>query len=74
MATNPELAEAAAWLVRSGYPHDWSGREAPPAAFREAIIDVVHADPDRTLHGGELTRDEVAYWIGQDIPVTEGAR
>ncbi|WP_329308352.1 hypothetical protein [Streptomyces microflavus] len=61
------LSEAAAWLVRAGYPVDWSTHEPPPAALREAVIDAVHADPTGTVHGGELTRDEVAAWLAVEV-------
>lgn len=61
------LSEAAAWLVRAGYPVDWSTHEPPPAALREAVIDAVHADPTGTVHGGEITRDEVAAWLAVEV-------
>ncbi|MFI7329345.1 hypothetical protein ACIBQ3_32500 [Streptomyces rubiginosohelvolus] len=61
------LSEAAAWLVRAGYPVDWSAHEPPPDALREAVVDAVHADPTGTVHGGELTRDEVAAWLAVEV-------
>ncbi|WP_097982814.1 hypothetical protein [Streptomyces sp. f150] len=61
------LNEGAAWLVRAGYPLDWSAQEPPPDALREAVIDAVHADPAGTVHGGELTRDEVANWLAVEV-------
>ena len=65
--TSPELAEAAAWLVRCGYPFDWTSKESLPAALREAVIDAVTADPTRTLHGQSLTREEVRAWLAFEI-------
>lgn len=62
-----DLRDAAAWLVRAGYPFDWSANEPPPAALREAVIDAVHADPKGNLHGGELTRDEVAQLLAAEV-------
>jgi hypothetical protein len=62
-----DLRDAAAWLVRAGYPIDWSTAEPPPAALREAVIDAVRADPKGNLHGGELNRDEVVQWLGFEV-------
>lgn len=71
-----EQAEAAAWLVRAGYPVDWSTHEPPPAALREAVIDAVHADPDGTIHGSSTpTREETAQWLAIEVrsfTTTEG--
>ncbi|MCA1222442.1 hypothetical protein [Streptomyces sp. 8L] len=60
-----DLQDAAAWLVRAGYTYDWDTTEAPPAAFREAIIDAVHADPTGRLHGNELSRDEIVALLAE---------
>lgn len=56
-----ELRRIADWLVGCGYPLDWGTLEPPPVALQEAIVEIVHADP--SLHGGELTRTEVAAWL-----------
>lgn len=67
--------DAAAWLVRVGYPIDWDTIEAPPPAPREAIIDAVHADPTGNLHGHELSREDVAAYLAFEsasfTPTTE---
>lgn len=58
-----KLREAAAWIIRTGYPHDWTGDEHPPPAVWNALVDAVHDDPTGKLHGGELTRQEVEAWM-----------
>lgn len=58
-----KLREAAAWIIRIGYPHDWTGDEHPPRVVWEALVDAVHADPTGTLHGGELSREEAEAWM-----------
>ena len=62
-AERGKLREAAAWIIRIGYPHDWTGHEHPPAAVWEALVDAVHDDPTGTLHGGELSREEAEAWM-----------
>lgn len=73
------LHAIAAWLVAQGYPCDYRATsEPPPAALWEAIVDVVHLDADGTLHGNELTRDEVDSWLrgeaGLPQPDQEGTQ
>lgn len=72
-AAEPEaVADAARWLVASGYPIDWHvPDEAPPEPLRQAIIDHVWRDrstdaPDqREWHDG-LTRDQVDAWLTEE--------
>ena len=54
-----KLREAAAWIIRIGYPHDWTGDEHPPPAVWDALVDAVHDDPTGRLHGNSLSREEV---------------
>lgn len=58
-----KLREAAAWIIRIGYPHDWTGHEHPPRVVWEALVDAAHDDPTGTLHGGELSREEAEAWM-----------
>lgn len=58
--------DAAEWLVRAGYPHDFSLQEPPPPLLREAVLDAVTADPTGILHGQELNRTQVAGWIREE--------
>lgn len=58
------MKEVALWLVYdAGYPFDFQINQPCPPVLWEAIIDVVHEDQDGTLHGNELTRDEVENWL-----------
>jgi hypothetical protein len=58
-----KLREAAAWIIRTGYPHDWTGHEHPPPAVWEALVDAVHDDPAGNLHGNSLSREEAEMWM-----------
>lgn len=62
-APSAALREAAEWIVRAGYPVDWGTAEHPPPALWEALVDAVHADPTGSLHGHELSREEVDAWL-----------
>lgn len=58
-----KLRAAAEWMVRTGYPFDWATKEHPPLALWEAVVDAMHADPTGSLHGRELSREEVDSWL-----------
>lgn len=58
-----DLRAAAEWLVAVGYPFDFTFTSRAPEALWQAIVDVVLEDTDGSLHGNELTRDEVAEWL-----------
>lgn len=57
------LREAAEWLVGVGYPIDYQFTPRAPEALWQAIVDVIHEDDDGTMHGNELSREEVAAWL-----------
>lgn len=58
-----DLHEAAEWLVTVGYPFDFNFTPRAPEALWQAVVDVVHEDVAGSLHGNELTREEVAAWL-----------
>lgn len=63
-AADPGLRAAAEWLVHVvGYPFNLQFTPAAPEALWQAVVDVVHEDKDGSLHGNDLTRDEVADWL-----------
>lgn len=60
---DPDLRASAEWLVLVGYPFDFNFTPRAPDALWEAIVDVVHDDATGSLHGNELTREQVAEWL-----------
>lgn len=64
-----EMHAVAWWVVEVlGYPVDFSTGvgQSPPAALRDAIVDVVLADEGRRHHGGTLDREEVEAWLSDE--------
>lgn len=61
------LADAAAWVVRDvGIPVDMSTAEPPPDALRQAMYRYCFDDPDSSIHGGDLTYDELVAFVDQE--------
>lgn len=69
------LADAATWVVRDvGIPVDMTTSEPPPAELREAIYRYCFDDPDGTIHGGDLTYDELVAFVDEEAHWLNDAR
>lgn len=61
------LADAAAWVVRDvGIPVDMTTSEPPPDVLREAMYRYYFEDPNGTIHGGDLTYDEMVAFVDEE--------